>query len=137
EPYGYVADNPLNRADPSGLKGSPGDQCSMLTGKARIACVANTIKLIHKIKSEPGLCISIGNPNCQPFIQTAGLCLGGGIAGGIGIQGSVCLAEQGLTHWGMTFTGGYSFGLGGGLSFGPEVSNAPCLNSLGGPFANA
>ena len=141
-PYGYVAGNPLNVSDPLGLWGLP-DLNPVDWAKAGAGAVGKAASTAWNATGgkavnwvQHNLCFTPGNSRCEPLAPTVGVCANAGIYGGIGYSGGVCLvASGGFQHVGLTFSGGAGVGLGGGISGGPMVSNAPCINALSGPFA--
>lgn len=139
EPYGYVKDNPLNAVDPSGETGRcPTPNCVNMPPPPTPSPISPTAG--NKCGNTPGGCNQqlcwAWESNCAPVVGAGGFCISGSIYGGIGVQGSLCFASS-HGQFGITYSGGYGFGLGGGASFSPFVSNASCLQDLGGPFADA
>ena len=142
EPYGYANDNPLNGSDASGLmgcpSGAPGDPYHGHPPSNPYPWITPTSG--NKCGDTPGgcnqFCTVWNGPSCQPFISTAGICISGSIFGGIGVRGSACFVSS-HGQLGVTATAGYGSGLGGGVSVGPSISDSPCIQDMGGPFAEA
>jgi RHS repeat-associated protein len=144
-PYGYVSGNPLNSIDPSGLCDFLDVPCHVAEVAAAAAAAAKSawdavggqaVSWAGDIRNALPNCTVFDGSSCQPILGAGGACFSGSIFAGIGAQGSICVASS-HGQLGVTFTGGYGFGLGAGASFGPFASNASCLGDLGGPFADA
>ncbi len=123
-PYGYVAGNPLNGADPSG-------DCGGLFGVVCEAWDATAGQVVHNIQ------------NFSTSSHTLGVCMNGG-AGGFGVAGSAqfcgVVRFVGVVPVGLgtteTVSGGAGIGLGITGTIDLQVSNASSINSLGKQFAS-
>ena len=136
ELYSYVADNPMNAIDPSGKCGlwgndtCLGDAAGAVAGAATTAWNATGGQVVNNIQNFAssshtlGVCASV----------SANFIVGGGTAEACGV-----VRFDGFVPVGFGTT--ETFGLGPGLGIGItgllnlQISNAPNLKSLGGPFA--
>ncbi|SED13647.1 RHS repeat-associated core domain-containing protein [Amycolatopsis tolypomycina] len=138
-PYSYAGGNPANATDPSGL-------ASLCTGAQEKHDTAMMDRYCKPpaYTANPDRCprFNTDGPGCadaawnaaHPFSTgTAGICIGGTIAVGEGITGSVCLTASGSSY-GITATGGRICGAGGEIGITGFSSNARKPDDLGGPF---
>ncbi len=130
-PYAYALGSPLNNRDPSGMGVNlPGGLCLKNPFSSDDSCQSTGAI----VENATHVC-TVFDGNCSAVIPSIGICANASIVGGVGTGGSVCLAEAGSwSSGGVTASGGYHAGLGGGGSVGLEISNAQCIQDYGGPF---
>jgi RHS repeat-associated protein len=136
-PYGYVAGDPLNGHDPTGL-----DDCSLNPFSDNSCEIAAPARAATGVWNATGGQVVNNIQNFASSSRTLGVCfsvsgnfvIGGGTAEVCGV-----VSFQGLRPVGVGTTETFGAGAGPGIGVtglvGIQASTAPNLKSLGGPFA--